>query len=40
MLDLFGFGQQFGVFLYAKLPNYKKVKLGRLAEPSLTHFKL
>ena len=34
-MDLFGFGPKFGPYHYARLPNYKRVKLGRLAGPSL-----
>ena len=34
LLDLFGFWHKFGLFCYAKLPSYKRVKWGRLAEPS------
>ena len=36
LLDLFGFGPKFDLFHYAKLPCYKRVKWGWLAEPSLS----
>ena len=34
LLDLIEFWPTFGLFLYAKLPNYKRVRGRRLAEPS------
>ena len=35
LLDFIGFLPTFGLFHYAKLASYKRVKCGRLAGPSL-----
>ena len=34
LLDFIGFGSTFGLFHYAKLPSYKRVRWGRLARRS------
>ena len=34
-MDLFEFGPKFGLYHYAELPSYKRVKWGRLTGPSL-----
>ena len=39
LLDFIGFWPTFGLFHYAKLPSYKRVKCGRLAGPSRTNKK-
>ena len=37
LLDFIGFLPTFGLFHYAKLPSYRRVRWGWLAEPSLIH---